>query len=248
MKKLLIIYFLFAFWGTNHARTDSLMIRYCDWNRETIHISTCSNFEWMNGYEKEYVVYLPYHVDSLKAMLTNLQVKEDEYFPVRCKLYFFNSDTIKQKVCMNRTSIAMNGKTYANNDSIIKYINDLMLKYSPCDTERFFPDNIGADYIEGNDSLYNLLLERVNEIACAMDYKRTIILRIKCWSNKSGKTTDAEVSIVKPQKYAKNEKKIARQLKDYIKKNIYWKKDIDRSKYDIIYFPIRYSGGKENLR
>jgi len=70
MKKvLLLLLFSFALLGTNSARTDSLMIRYSDWNRETIDISTCSNFEWMHGYDKEYVVSFHEHVDSLKALL-----------------------------------------------------------------------------------------------------------------------------------------------------------------------------------
>lgn len=65
MKKvLLLLLFSFALLGTNSARTDSLMIRYSDWNRETIDISTCSNFEWMHGYDKEYVVSFHEHVDS----------------------------------------------------------------------------------------------------------------------------------------------------------------------------------------
>ena len=37
MKKvLLLLLFSFALLGTNSARTDSLMIRYSDWTRETI--------------------------------------------------------------------------------------------------------------------------------------------------------------------------------------------------------------------
>lgn len=198
----------------------------------------------MHGYDKEYVVSFHEHVDSLKALLVHLEEIKDDYFPVKCKLYIFDSDTIKQKICMNKTHIALNGKTYANKDSIINYVNHLMLVYSPCNTERFIPDIIGADYIEGKANLYNLLVNKIDEIACSMNYKGTIILRLKCKADKNGNTTDAEISIVKPKRQNRKEKIIAKKIREYVIHNIFWNKDIDRGMYDIIYFSIRYSGKK----
>jgi len=241
MEKIVILLsFLFAFWGTNSAKTDSLLIRYSDLNRETINISTCSNFEWRNGYEREIVVSSQNHVDTLKALLDHLQEIEDEYFPVRCKMYIFDSDTIKQKICLNKTSIAFNGKVYANNDSIINYINHLMLDYPSSDTRRFFPDIIGADYVEGKDSLYNLLLKEIDILASSAKYKGSLILGIKCEADKNGKTRNAEVSIIRPQKHTKKELEITNNLRDYIIRNIFWRREINRGIHDIIYFTIRY--------
>lgn len=115
-----------------------------------------------------------------------------------------------------------------------------MLDYPSSDNGRFFPDIIGADYVEGKDSLYNLLLKEIDRIACSVKYKGTLILGIKCEADKNGKTRNAEVSIVRPQKHTKKETKIANMLREYIINNISWRRDIDRGIYDNIYFTIRY--------
>ena len=68
-----IILFLFVAQGIKGNEADSLLIRYSDWNMEPSHVSTCSNFEVLNGYEEEFIIPTSSHVDSLKKLLTHLQ-------------------------------------------------------------------------------------------------------------------------------------------------------------------------------
>jgi len=248
MKHFLLLLFIFAFSEAHSSETDSLLIRYSDWDIEPTHISTCSNFERMNGYQKEYVVFSRCHVDSLKLLLANLQETEDEYFPVRCKLYIFDSDTIKEKICMNKSNIVLNGKNYANNDVILSYIDYLMSQYPQCDTERFLPDYMGDEYIAGKDSLYNLLNDRIDDIAYRINYSGTLIMNIKCNADKMGKTIGTFVRIVKPQNASKAEKRIAKYIRNFIIHHIIWKEDIDRSVYDNISFSIKYKRIKDRRR
>ena len=129
-----IISFLFASVEATCASTDSLLIRYSDWNRDPTHVSTCSNFEWMNGYEKEYLITSSCYIDSLKNLLANVQETENKYFPVTCKLYIFDSDTAKQIICMNDAYLKCKGKTYTNSEAIINYINHLMIMFKQYDS------------------------------------------------------------------------------------------------------------------
>ena len=92
------------------ARVDSLLIRYNDWDTQLINISTCSNFERLRGYNKEIIVSETRYVDSLKFLLSDLVETEDEYFPVSCKIYIFDTDTVRLKICMNRNYVIQNGK------------------------------------------------------------------------------------------------------------------------------------------
>lgn len=239
-----IIVFLFVFLDAKCSMSDSLLIRYSDWDIETTNISTCSNFERVNGYDKEFLISQPLYIDSLKNLLTHVQVTEDDYFCVRCKLYIFEGDTVKQRICMNKTHIAFNGKTYANNDSIRTYLSYLMQIQTPTSFERFWPEIMGADYIGGKDALYQLLTSKTDEITRQMNYTKTIIMNIACKADKSGNTIDAEVKIVKPQIQTETEKTIASKIREYLITSIYWQEDLDRTPYDTIYFPFRYTNDK----
>ena len=66
-------------------------------------------------------------------------------------------------------------------------------------------------------------------------------MNIRCKADKKGKTTDVKISIVNPQKPNNKERSIARKLANYIKDNVFWEEDGERSSYDWISFPIRYS-------
>ena len=238
---ILLLLFLFTALGSRGQKADSLLIRYSNWNIEPSHVSTCSNFEVMNGYEKEFIIPTSNHVDSLKRLLTNLQEQEDRYFPVRCKLYIFSCDTIREKICMNKNSIAYKGKTYANNDIITGFITQLMRDFTPCESKRFLPDIIGANYVEGRDSLYHLLTKELDKWASSYFYCGTTIMTISCKADKNGKTTSAVVKIREPEHPNKAERKMAEKLRQYMISHIRWEEDPDRSSYDNILFTIRYN-------
>lgn len=243
MKKvLLLLSFMFLFSGTNSANNDSLMIRYDEWDKDPVHVSSCSNFEIQNGYTEEYIVSSQNHIDTLKHLLSCLSETEDVYFPVMCKLYFFDSGSVRQIVCMNKAYIALNGKTYANNDTIVNYINLLRCENTPSDDKRFFPNQVGANYIEGNDSLYRLLQKKIDEVACSLKYEGTLVMSVKLTADKEGNTTDAKVKVIKPHVSTIKEESIAQQLMEYLVYNVLWEKDINRGKHDKISFSIRYVG------
>lgn len=236
-----VIAFLFASLDGKCARTDSLLVRYSDWNRVTTNVSTCSNYEWRNGYEKEYLISSSCYIDSLKNLLANIQETDNIYFPVLCKLYIFDSDTVKQTICMNKAYLKYKGKTYTNNETIINYINHLMQMHTPYNSGgRFWPDITGANYIGGRSALYQLLTKKIDEITHQKSCINTIIMNITCRADKDGKTTDAEIKVVKPSQTTEIEKLIVKELKEYIINNIYWEEDLDREIYDVIYFTIRY--------
>ena len=238
--RILILLFLFVAQGIEGNEADSLLIRYSDWNIGPSHISTCSNFEVLNGYEEEFIIPTSSHVDSLKKLLTHLQEQEDRYFPIRCKLYIFCGDAVREKICMNKSTIAYKGKTYANNDTIVCFINQLMHNFPSCNSKRFLPDIIGANYVEGRDSLYRLLTKELDKWASTYFYRGTTIMTIRCKANKNGKTTNADVKIRKPEHPNKAERKMAEKLRHYMISHIRWEEDPDRSPYDFIIFTIRY--------
>ena len=223
------------------AGVDSLLIRFNDWDTYPIHVSTCSNFERLRGYDKEIIVSATSHVDSLKSLLTDLVETEDVYFPVSCKIYIFDSDTVRLKICMNRNFVIQNGKMFINNDSIVSFVNNLIAQHSLSDSKRFLPDIMGANYIRGKQHLYNLLYEKLGEISVSADYKGNMIMNVRCKADKKGRTTDVRISIVNPQKPSYKERSIVRKLAKYIKDNVFWEEDGERSSYDWISFPIRYS-------
>ena len=236
-----IILFLFVAQGIKGNEADSLLIRYSDWNVDPSHVSTCSNFEVLNGYEKEFIIPTSIHVDSLEKLLAHLQEQEDIYFPVRCKIYIFSGDTVREKICMNKTTIAYRGKTYDNNDTIVCFINQLMHDFPSCKSERFLPDIIGANYVEGRDSLYHLLTKELEKWASTYFYCGTTIFTVRCKANKKGKTTSADIKIRKPEFPNKTERRMAELLRQYMISHIRWEEDPDRSPYDFIIFTIRYS-------
>ena len=246
MKTLFfVIAFIIASLDAKCAGTDSLLIRYSDWNEVTTNISTCSNFEWRNGYEKEYLISSSCYIDSLKNLLAKVQETDNIYFPVLSKLYIFDSDTVKQTICMNKAYLKCKGKTYTNNETIINYINYLMQMHTPYNSERrFWPDIIGANYIGGIKALNQLLTKKIDEITYQTSCVNTIIMNITCRANKDGKTTDAEIKVVRPYQITEIERLIVKELKEYIINNIYWEADLDREIYDVIYFTIRYSRTK----
>lgn len=225
------------------ARVDSLLIRYNDWDTQLINISTCSNFERLRGYNKEIIVPETRYVDSLKFLLSDLVETEDEYFPVSCKIYIFDTDTVRLKICMNRNYVIQNGKMYRNNDSIVFFVNNLMVQHSISDSKRFLPDIMGANYARGKQHLYNLLYKKLGEISISANYKGNMIMNIRCKADKKGKTTDVKISIVNPQKPSNKERSIVRKLAKFIKDNIFWEEDGERGPFDWISFPIRYSSG-----
>ncbi len=225
------------------ARVDSLLIRFNDWDTQPIHVSTCSNFERLRGYNKEIIVSETRYVDSLKLLLSDLVETEDVYFPVSCKIYIFDTDTVRLKICMNRNYVIQNGKMYRNNDSIVFFVNNLMVQHSISDSKRFLPDIMGANYARGKQHLYNLLYEKLGEISISANYKGNMIMNIRCKADKKGKTTDVKISIVNPQKPSNKERSIVRKLAKFIKDNIFWVEDGERGAFDWISFTIRYSTG-----
>lgn len=238
---ILLLSLLMVSLHVQSARVDSLLIRFNDWDTQPIHVSTCSNFERLRGYNKEIIVSETRYVDSLKFLLSDLVETEDVYFPVSCKIYIFNTDTVRLKICMNRNYVILNGKMYINNDSIVCFVNNLMNRHSLSDSKRFLPDIMGANYVGEKQHLYNLLYEKLGEIFVSANYKGNMIMNIRCKADKKGKTTDVKISIVNPQKPNNKERSIARKLAKFIKDNVFWEEDGERSSYDWISFPIRYS-------
>ena len=238
---IFILSLLMASLHVQSARVDSLLIRFNDWDTQTIHVSTCSNFESLRGYNKEIMVSETIYVDSLKYLLSDLVETDDEYFPVSCKIYIFDTDTVRKKICMNKKYVIQNGKMYVNNDSIVSFVNNLIAQHSLSDSKRFIPDIMGANYIGGIQNLYNLLYEKIGEFSVSADYKGNMIMNIRCKADKNGKTTDVKISIVNPKKPSNKECSIVRKLAKYIKDNIFWEEDTERGPFDWISFPLRYS-------
>ena len=233
--------FLFISLHINCREKDTLMIRYSDWDRQPIHVSTCSNFEVTNGFENEYIIP-PEFADSLKSLLNNQKAIEDFYFPISCKLYFFRNDTVCHKVCMNRNYLIQNGRTYINNDTIVNFINNLIGRFPPNENSnnRFLPNVIGAGYIGGIKGLYDTLQKELNRMSTTINYSGTMIMNIRCKANKEGYTTHAEVKIAKPLQPSQKEYEIACSLSQFIKDNIIWNQDCDRNNYDNIIFSLRF--------
>ena len=111
---ILLLSLLMVSLHAQSARVDSLLIRFNDWDTQPIHVSTCSNFERLRGYNKEIIVSETRYVDSLKFLLSDLVETEDVYFPVSCKIYIYDTDTVRLKICMNRNYVILNGKMYIN--------------------------------------------------------------------------------------------------------------------------------------
>ena len=130
---------------------------------------------------------------------------------------------------------------YRNNDSIVRFVNNLIAQHPLSDSKRFLPDIMGANYIRGKQHLYNLLYNKLREISVSADYKGNMIMNVRCKADKKGRTTDVKISIVNPQKPSYKERSIIRKLAKYIKDNVFWEEDGERSSYDWISFPIRYS-------
>ena len=223
------------------ARVDSLLIRFNDWDTQPIHVSTCSNFERLRGYNKEIIVSETRYVDSLKLLLSDLVETEDVYFPVSCKIYIFDTDTVRLKICMNRNYVIQNGKMYINNDLIVCFVNNLLVQYPLSNSKKFLPDIMGANYVGEKQHLYNLLYEKLEEISFSANYKGNMIMNIRCKADKKGKTTDVKISIVNPQKPSNKERSIVRKFAKYIKDNVFWEEDEERGTFDWISFPMRCS-------
>lgn len=221
------------------ARVDSLLIRFNDWDTQPIHVSTCSNFERLRGYNKEIIVSETRYVDSLELLLSDLVETEDVYFPVSCKIYIFDTDTVRQKICMNRNYVIQNGKMYINNDLIVCFVNNLLVQYPLSNSKRFLPDIMGANYVGEKQHLYNLLYEKLEEISLSANYKGNMIMNIRCKADKKGKTTDVKISIVNPQKPSNKERSIVKKFAKYIKDNVFWEEDGERGAFDWISFPMR---------
>ena len=237
---IILLSFLIVSMHVQSARVDSLLIRFNDWDIQPIHVSTCSNFESLRGYNKEIIVSESRHVDSLKCLLSDLVETEDVYFPVSCKIYIFDTDTVCQKICINKNYVIQNGKMYINNNYIVSFVDFLLALHSPSDSERFLPDVMGANYVGEKQHLYDLINNKLKEIAVSANYKGNMIMNIRCKADKKGRTTDVIISLANSKKPSKKERSIVKKLTMYIKDNIFWKEDGERSSLDWISLSIRY--------
>lgn len=245
-KKYLLLMFLFSPLNMNSIGKDSLMIRYCSWDRQPTHLSTCYSFEVENGYKNEYIIPCEF-ADTLKSLLSNLKATEDIYFPVGCKLYFFHNDSVIQKVCLNRNYIFQNGRTYHNNDTIVHFITNLMSRFSPNENSnnKFLPNAMGANYEGGVKKLYSTLQDEFFRISAKANYSGAMIMIIRCKADKEGHTIYSEVKIVNPRKPSQKEQLIAQKLNLFIKNNVFWIRNCDRSDYDNIVFSFRFRAHME---
>ena len=225
--------------------TDSLFIHFLSWNNESPHAVTCSNFEHEMPFQT-YIITSGIVIDSLSHQLQSLPPSEDADFQVGCKLYFIKSGAILKTVCLDSTHVLTQGKAYKNTPSVRNHLRELMeANQSVAHAPRFVPKNFGDEFVEGRDSLFCLLANRLNESLRGTDGPIKLQMTIYCKAERNGKTKAVRINVANRKTLSKSERKTVAALKRIISHEVIWNKDLERMNRDLIVFPFRFELRKE---
>ena len=233
-----ILFFSVVMCAYSQDLTDSIVVRKAPWLLLTDSDVSCYNFEDCLPFQ-EYSITDKKKIRSINKVLKKLKPTRSQVLNVRCKLYFYNSDSLMYTLCIEPKRSLIEGNLYKTPSRLLRVID----KITDCCTpsggvptktkySHFFP------FPNGRDSLYQFISQQNQFTKYVND---SISLRVLCKIDKEGNTIDVVV---------KNLGKKTLVLFDELKKNlceffleeIKWIPNKERYPYDSIVIPIKIYG------
>lgn len=215
---------------------DSVLIKRMDWNINELRDPplTCATFEEY-GTKEGYIIDKTHNIKEIRRLckeLGNMTVSQPNVMDVRCKLYFYISDTITCTACIDYNTTLLDGSYYKTTPRLRKTIDNMASKYK----EKVFVGKQtvrNADsIISGRDSLINYLKEQMPLILKNNTKDSSTIICISCNVDKHGNTVNAYIRQDKG--VNKIPSSIINHIKAICKDVIRWNANKERTVFDVI--------------
>lgn len=237
MTKRSIITSMLLLWGifgfSQTVDVDTLIVRFFSWDMDdSPHAVRPLNFEYEVPY-KEYIITDDSVISSIRTALKNEQKGISDSFNVGCKLIFVKNGNVESVVSMNSDYIRYKGKVFLNNSTKEIIDNIFNVHKENRILDKYLPDRNESEYIGGKEELFNLLSSNFPKILNGIELKNDVKFRVRCKASTNGKTLCADIDVYGS--CSQDEKNVIRKrLKSFFLHNVRWKRNLDRTKNDII--------------
>lgn len=246
MKFIIYLPILFTFVQANAQSKDfididSIFIKRMPWNIDELRDPplTCMTFEEYGSavgfmIKKEHSIQ---EISRLYKELKKMPESKPNVMDVRCKLYFYQSDTIVFTVCIDYFTTLLNGYYYKTTPQIRKIIDHLTNKHKHDVYENKQIKKSENSIVAGKDSLINYLQNQMDFIFRNSTKCNSITIRISCNVNKQGETIN--VFVHQNNSVYKIPENTVNHIKAIFKNEVRWNINKERTKFDIIPLSIK---------
>lgn len=218
--------------------TDSIVVRKAPWFLLTDSDVSCYNFEDCLHFQ-EYSITDKKMIESINKVLQKLKPSRSQVLNVRCKLYFYSSDSLMYTLCIDPKSSLIEGNLYKTPSRLLRVIDKITDCYAPSGGvstktrhSHFFP------FPNGRDSLYQFISQQNQFIKYVND---SISLGVLCKIDKEGNTINVVVkNLGRENQVLFDDLKI--NLCELFLKEIKWIPNKERYPYESIVIPIKIYG------
>lgn len=215
---------------------DSIFIKRMPWNVDELRDPplTCITFEEY-GSAVGFIIKKEHNAQEISRLykeLKKMPESKPNVMDVRCKLYFYQSDTIVFTACIDYLTTLFNGCYYKTTPRLRKIIDHMTEKHK----HKVFENkqiNKSENYIiVGKDSLINYLQDQKHSIFRNSTKRDSVIIWISCNVNKQGETINAFVR--QSNSVNKIPESTINHIKAILKNVIRWNINKERTVFDII--------------
>lgn len=220
----------------NFKDIDSVFVKKTDWNINELRDPplTCTTFEEY-GTKEGYIINKEHNIKEIKQLckeLENMPTSKPKVMDVRCKLYFYTSDTIAFTACIDYHTTLLDGCYYKTTPCLRKIIDNMTNKHKEKIFEHKQMRKDADRIISGKDSLINYLKEQMPLILKNNTKDSSATICISCNVDKHGNTVNAYIRQDKG--VNKIPSNIINHVKAICKDVIRWNANKERTVFDII--------------
>ena len=225
-----------------HSDIDSLYVMFEKWYDDgTIKSSfmTCTDFDEF-GTKDGYVLRKGIDdnmIFSLRREIELLQESTELPMEVKCKMYFYSSDTLVNTICIDEIRVLLNGFYYKTTQGLRNIIDRIVsCNNSKNKVKRKITYRSDTNYkISGMDSVYSYLRSQIPLLSDLSEICDTLDITIASRVDRKGNTIFANSFLLK----RKDNKcimpeKILQHLNEMFKNMVKWNPNNERTKFDIL--------------
>ena len=224
-RKALLSYILFATscmaGASNHSVIDSVVIKKIPWHIQTPVDVSCAYFE-SEIKPEEYYICDSRIIDSILKKIMSLEQSKGETLNVRCKMFFYSSDSLYNTACMDEKHILYDGVLYNASPDLIRIVDNLHgvgvindnKNHNCISNTRIFP------FKNGKDSLFQYIEKQSERIIPFI--KREIHIDVMCSINSKGETLDVKIKTDRDDSNNYETEQLKKVLSDIFMNEIRW--------------------------
>ncbi len=214
---------------------DSILISHSDWYLMTDCDVSCMNFEVDFASKiRRYKIKDRRIINNLHDMLRNLQPSRRQTMDVRCKIYFYSSDSVRT-ACMDRGYMFMEGYFFKLSQEIKNYIDSIVCKEDYEEKHTVVQERrVENIMIAGKDTLRRYLKKAADSLYKIPDIPDTIELKGFCRMDIMGNTTVVNVLIKNKTKEKTVINPVINHIMELYKNEIKWQPNKERLPFDFV--------------